>query len=150
MPPPIFSPISIPMDPLCTAMAVDASAYKPATTSVRCDSESQLQFHVNWTPHASWLADHTKYLSVQIIYSLTPAVDAASWRTYVEEIDNGDGTNEFQIKSWKIYADATDLADRAPTFARPLTCKRATLQFLEVGTSASNGTVTATCAKQPI
>lgn len=150
-----FPGISISIQPLCTGLPVNAATWVEATSQgdgkgLRVDSAPQLQFHIDYHPNAAWAADHSKYLQVQILFSRAPSDDAVSWRTYTEERDLGDGSNDFIVKTWKIFADATPNADLSPTWARPLTCKRVTYQFKEFGTGSSNGTVDAWIAAQPI
>lgn len=148
--------ISIPIEPLCAALAVNSSTWVEATSlaqgkGIRVDSAPQLQFHIDYHPHAHWVTNpDTTYLEVQLLFSRTPSDDAVSWRTYCEERDLGDGSNDFVIKTWKIYTNGTANADLSPTWARPLTAKRVSFQFMEFGTDTRNGTVDAWIASQPI
>ena len=134
--------------------------YAPTSKSFAVSSKVSLQFQVDYTPHASAApyAD-TKYLECYIEYTFEKDTQgtaghsipaAASWRAYTEELDNGDNSSSFFVRTFRVYSDNVENQDRAPLFTRPLLVRRARLQVKEVGVSPNFGTVAVRATAQAI
>jgi hypothetical protein len=151
---------------LLTAAAGDELTASFASTSVlngvRTEHGSQLQFDVDYTPHASNLASATCYAEWELLYTkqngapadALGAPESLTWKSYVVESDVAVGSgvfaSEFFIKRWRAYANDTDGADRDPTFSVPIGFRRVKLQVREVGAGGNFGTFKAAVGHQPI
>ncbi|MBX4215406.1 hypothetical protein KW797_00425 [Candidatus Parcubacteria bacterium] len=147
--------VSVAIEPLGTITLV-TTTWTNSTTHVRVDSHSQLQIFLDYNPDASEVAGSGE-CEVQLLYSAEPAdTDQTSggsgnftWRGYCEEVDQGDGSSKFQVRTWRILANATNLFDRDPCFSRPLAGKVVKIRAREVGIT-TNGTLIASLGAQRI
>ncbi len=146
-----------------TAAFVESSV----TKGVRIDSHSQLQFFLDYTPHASNTTNAT-YAEVEVLYT-EQAADFAdesggsgsfTWKSYTveettveEDPTTGAGAvsvSEFRVKKWRVRANDTTKKDRSPTFSIFLGCKRVKLNLIEVGASPNFGTLKASVGHQDV
>lgn len=150
---------------LLTADAGDTLTATFTDTSkapISVESESQLQFDIDYTPHADNVGVATCYAEWELLYSRTPSLpvnpagDPATqaFKSYVVENDVSVGSgvfvSEFLIKRWRAYADDTDGKDRDPTFSVPLGSRAIKLSIREVGASTKFGTFRAALGRQKI
>jgi hypothetical protein len=126
------------------ATAIDAAdTWQDTPKDIRADSRSQLQFYIDYNPHAGQVAVEACELYVQVLYAIDAAdTEAASggsgsftWKGYTEEVDQGDGSSLFEIRTWRVKATGTENFDRDPTFSRPIAQKRVKCRVKEVGQS---------------
>ena len=143
-----------------TAAQTLTADYVATEKSFAVSSKVSLQFQVDYTPHASATPySEAKYLECFIEYTLekddqattghVPPV-AADWRAYTEELDNGDNSSSFFVRTFRVYSDGVENQDRAPIFTRPLLVRRARLQVREVGVDPNFGTVSVGAVAQAI
>jgi hypothetical protein len=136
------------------------ASYAPTEKAFSVSSKVSLQFQVDYTPHASATPySESKYLECYMEYTFEKdsqattghsLPDAADWRAYTEELDNGDNSSSFFVRTFRVYSDGVEGQDRAPLFTRPLLVRRARLQVKEVGVSPNFGTVAVRATAQAI
>ena len=132
------------------------------TIGVRMESESQMQFEIDYTPHAANVGSATTYAEWELLYTkqhgdpvtVAGASESLTWKSYTVEVDLSVGSgvfvSEFLIKRWRAYANDTDGKDRDPTFSVPLGFRRVKLSVREVGAGSSFGTFRAAVGRQRI
>lgn len=138
------------------ALSLVTTTWTNTSKHVRMDSRSQLHFFVDYNPDASEMAG-AGYCEIQILYSTQPGdTDQASggsgsftWNGYTEEVDQGDSSSRFEVRTWTVLANATANFDRDPCFSRPLASKVVKCRAREIGVTL-NGTVTISVAAQHI
>lgn len=154
---------------LLTAAAGDTLTASFVGTSkadgIRMESESQMQFDIDYTPHASNVGNAGCYAEWELLYTkqngapsnIAGEPETLAWKSYVVESDvavtpgaGGTFTSEFLIKRWRAYADDTDAKDRDPCFSVPLGFRRVKLLVREVGASSNFGTFRASVGRQRI
>lgn len=132
---------------------------------VRVESESQLQFEIDYTPHEDNVGNAAVYAEWELLYTsqngapqtIAAAPETLAWKSYVVESDlavtpgaGGVFISEFLIKRWRAYADDTNGKDRDPCFSVPLGFRRVKLSVKEVGMGTSFGTFRAAVGRQRI
>ncbi len=150
-------PQSVAIEPL-GSLTLQTDTWQETSKHVRIDSRSQLHFFADYNPHAANVGNSAVECEVQVLYSTQPgdtdqlSGDSGSftWKGYVEEVDQGDGSSKFEVRTWRITADATENFDRDPCFSRPLASKVVKCRAREVGAGGSHGTVSISVAAQPI
>lgn len=151
---------------LLTAASGDTLTDTFASTSiangVRMESESQLQFDIDYTPHASNVGNVAVYAEWELLYTkqngapqtIAAAPETLAWKSYTVEYDisvgSGAFVSGFLVKRWRITADQTDAKDRDPTFSVPLGFRRVKLLVREVGMGVNFGTFRAAVGRQRI
>lgn len=146
---------SVANEPLGTIALTNAWQNSPS--HVRIDSHSQLHIFLDYNPAAGEIIIGTGTCEIQLLYSVQPGdFDQPSggsgtftWKGYCEELDQGDGSSLFQLRTWVIPVTAVENFDRDPALARPLAAKVAKIRAREVGIT-THGTLIATLSAQQI
>lgn len=134
-----------------TAVTLTADYDDTKTIGERVDSNSQMEFHCIYTPHAANLAGGTARVEVQVEYHIgdPDATDANStWYTYKQRKETS--ADVFEMTTVTFRQDADGAINDPFHFSFALGCRKARLSARETNAGGNFGTLLAYLVKQPI
>ena len=133
------------------AVTLTASYDDTKTIGERVDSNSQMEFHCIYTPHAANLAGGTARVEVQVEYHIgdPDATDANStWYTFKRTEETSADVHEATTQTWRQDADGA--VNDPFHFSISLGCRKVRLSAREINATPNFGTLLAYLVKQPI